>query len=76
MTNLSIDVETFDRQRTNTIIIGGLIGAIAGVGAASLLLQRAERKNSGATITAGEGLRLGLLVLGLMRSIAQLGDEE
>jgi hypothetical protein len=42
-----------------------------------MLLQRNAEKNERETaITTGEGLKLGVLVFGLLRAIASLGDEK
>lgn len=57
-----------------TLIIGALIGALVGVGAAYLLVQRAEKEASSVRLGAGEGIKLGLLALGLLRQVAQLGE--
>ncbi len=58
------------------LVASALIGALVGVGAGMLLLRRADERGSGTAITRREGLSLGLLVLGLLRQIAQLGDED
>ena len=65
-----------NNRNITTLIIGAIIGALTGVGAAYLLLQRANRNENEVSVTTGEGLRLGLLILGLLRSIAALGDDE
>ncbi len=57
------------------LVASALIGALVGVGAGMLLLRRADERGSGGAITRREGLSLGLLILGLLRQIAQLGDE-
>jgi hypothetical protein len=41
-----------------------------------LLNRRAERSERTTAITTGEGLRLGILLFGLLRAIASLTDEE
>ena len=64
------------KRNINTLIIGAVVGALTGVGAAYLLLQRANRNENEVSVTTGEGLRLGLLILGLLRSIAALGDDD
>lgn len=60
--------------RVRAILIGGVVGALVGVGAASLLVQRAEREGAQPRVSPGEGVRLGLLVLGLLREIGELAD--
>lgn len=62
-------------NKRQTIFLGALIGAITGAIAAMLLTRRAEREERPAAITAGEGLKLGVLVFGLLRAIASLGDD-
>lgn len=58
------------------IILGGtLIGALTGLIAAMLLARRAERNQRETAITTGEGLKLGVLVFGLLRAIASLNDD-
>jgi len=55
---------------------GALIGACAGLFAATLLTRRAEREQRESALTPVEGLKLGILVFGLLRAIASLGDEK
>lgn len=62
-------------NRRNILLFGALIGAFTGLIAAMLLQRRAERNESETAITAGEGLKLGVLVLGLLRAISSLGDD-
>jgi gas vesicle protein len=62
--------------KTRTILGGALVGAFAGLAAAYLLTQRAEREGRETAITPGEGVKLGVLVLGLLRAIASLGNEK
>jgi hypothetical protein len=59
--------------KTNTLMLGGLIGLVTGIGAAFLLVRRAEKQGGELALTGGEGLRLGMLILGLLREIANLG---
>jgi hypothetical protein len=53
------------------LILGGLLGTVIGIAAAYLLLQRAEEDNP-PDMSLGEGVKIGVLVLGLLRSIASL----
>ncbi|MBI2331471.1 MAG: hypothetical protein HYU84_04785 [Chloroflexi bacterium] len=58
------------------VLLGGaLAGAIVGLIAAMLLNRRAEKNETETAITAGEGIKLGVLVFGLLRAIASLGDD-
>ena len=60
----------------NSIVIGALAGAGAGVIAAMLLHRRAKKQERESMITATEAIQLGLLVFGLFRAIAALGDDD
>jgi hypothetical protein len=60
--------------KVKALFAGTVIGALVGIGAAYLLVQRAEREDATLHVGTGEGIKLGLLVLGLLRQVAQLGD--
>lgn len=62
-------------KNTRLLLGGALIGALTGLIAAMLINRRAEKNNSETAITAGEGIKLGVLVFGLLRAIASLGDD-
>jgi len=62
-------------NRNKTLLFGTLIGAVTGLVAASLLHRNAEKNEKETAITAGEGMKLGVLVFGLLRAIASLGDD-
>lgn len=63
-------------NRGRTLLLGALIGAATGLVAAMLLNRRASKDDRTTAITAGDGIKLGVLVFGLLRAIASLGDEE
>jgi hypothetical protein len=46
-----------------------------GLGTAYLLTQKAEREGESLKLGTGEGLRLGMLALGMLRQVASLGDK-
>ena len=54
---------------------GALAGALVGLGAAYLFTQNYERRGEQAEITLWQGVRIGILALSLIRSMAALGDE-
>ncbi len=60
--------------KTKTIVLGALIGALTGAGAAYVLLQNAEKEGKDLNLTAGKGMKLGMLLLGTLRQIAQMDD--
>ena len=63
-------------NKGRTLFYGALIGAATGLVAAMLLNRRAEKSERETAITAGEGLKLGVLVLGLLRAIGSLADDK
>ena len=63
-------------SKGRTILAGILIGATTGLVAALLLNRRATKEERTTAITTGEGLQLGVMVFGLLRAIAALGDRE
>ncbi len=63
-----------DNWKIKVLLIGGVVGVLTGLGAAYLLIQRSERDQTVPQLTAGEGVKLGLLVMGLLRQVALLGD--
>jgi hypothetical protein len=60
--------------RVRTMLLGGVLGALTGVAAAYLLIRRSEDGEQPPKIGAGEGVRLGLLLLGLLRQVTELGS--
>lgn len=62
-------------NRNKTLLFGALLGAVTGLIAANILQRNAEKSEKETAITAGEGMKLGVLVFGLLRAIASLGDD-
>jgi hypothetical protein len=62
--------------KAKAFLIGGLVGALTGMGAAYLYVRRAEQGKGRQRLTPGEGIRLGLIVLGLLRQVGQFGEGE
>lgn len=62
-------------NKSKTILLGAVIGAVTGLVAAILLTRRAEKNEKETALTTGEGLKLGVLVFGLLRTIASLDDD-
>jgi gas vesicle protein len=63
-------------NKSRILVFGALVGAFTGLIAAMLLNRRAEKNESETALTTGEGLKLGVLVFGLLRAIGSLGDEK
>ena len=62
-------------NQNRTLLFGALIGAFTGLVAAMLLNRRAEQTGTEVSLTTGDGMKLGMLVFGLLRAISSLGDE-
>ena len=69
------DLNDEQKWKVTTIIAGGILGALTGVGAAYLMVRRAEEKGDRISITSGQGLKLGVLVAGLLKSILNLSED-
>jgi hypothetical protein len=59
--------------KTKTILIGAVIGAAAGLIAAYILVQRADESQQAPRLNAGDGVKVGLGVLGVLRLISDIG---
>jgi hypothetical protein len=62
--------------RGRILFFGACIGAVTGLIAAMLLNRRATSDERSTAITTGEGLKLGIMVFGLLRAISSLGEDE
>lgn len=75
--NVSIDPNQMTEMDTSwtgrVLMLGAAVGALTGLGAAYLLIQRAKRRAEPPNLNATEGVKLGLLVLGLLRQVTMLG---
>ncbi len=59
--------------KLKTLIIGTTIGTISGLLAAYIMIQRAEQRDEHPKLTAGEGVQLGLGMLGVLKLLANIG---
>lgn len=62
--------------RNKTILVGVLIGAATGLVAAMMWNRRMEQEGGTTEITAGDGLKLGVMIVGLLRAISSMGEED
>ena len=53
---------------------GAVLGALTGLGAAYLLAQRSKKRGETPNLSAIEGIKLGLLIFGLLRQVSLLGS--
>jgi hypothetical protein len=63
-------------NQNRILIFGALIGAVTGLVAAMILQRRSEKTGAEISLSTGEGIQLGVMVMGLLRAIASLGDEK
>ncbi len=63
-------------RSSRVLLLGALIGAATGLVAALMLERRAEKTGSEITLSTGEGIQLGVMIMGLLRAISALGDNE
>ena len=64
-------------NKNKILLVGALIGALTGMAGAMMLIRRAEKSEDGEThLTTGDGMKLGVMIFGLLRAIASLGEEK
>lgn len=68
------ELVSYTGWKPKVMVIGAVIGAAVGLGAAYLLTQKAKDETKQLRFTASDGVKLGLLVLGLLRAIADLSE--
>ena len=56
--------------------VGAVLGALTGLGAAYLLVNQTKKKGELPDLDAGEGIKLALLLFGLLRQVAMLGNND
>jgi hypothetical protein len=62
--------------RNKTIAIGAVAGLLIGIASAYIVIQRAEQNNALPEVSAGDGLKVGLGVLGVLRLISDIADRD
>ena len=72
---IPLEEQVDNSWKVKALVVGGLVGALTGLGAAYLLTRRAEQKGTSLAITPAKGVQLGVMVAGLLRSILSLGED-
>lgn len=63
------------KEKNKIILMGTVLGALTGAAAAFVLIKRAESEDTNPKLSPGEGLQVGLGLLGLLRLIAGFGED-
>jgi hypothetical protein len=69
-------MEESDNWKRKALIIGGVAGLLTGLLAAYLFIQRAELEEEKPKLSAGEGVKVGVGVMGLLKLIADMGSRK
>ncbi len=67
-------MEDMQNWKRKLLVIGVIGGALAGLGAAYLYIKKTEELDERPKISAGEGVKLGLGVVGVLKMITDLGN--
>ena len=59
--------------KVKTILIGAAAGVVTGIIGALILIQAAEKAETRPQLSAGDGVKVGLGVLAVLRLLADLG---
>ena len=71
-----LDIERTQASfRTKALIIGPVLGAAVGLVSAFMLIQSMQKRDIEFKISAGEGVSMALIVMALIRQIAELPDK-
>ena len=73
MSEQEYEIVEIENWQPRVLAVGAVLGALVGLGAAYLLIN-VNKEEGPPKISAGEGVKLGVLVLGLLRSVANLGE--
>ncbi|HUV27973.1 MAG TPA: hypothetical protein VMW34_11470 [Anaerolineales bacterium] len=57
---------------TKVLAVGSLLGALVGLAGAFLLIKNNERKGTELNVSAGVGVKLSLIIMALLRQLADL----
>jgi hypothetical protein len=60
--------------RRRAFILGGLLGAVLGLGAAYIYVNAAEESGETPEVTPGTAVTIGLSLLALLRQVAAIGE--
>jgi hypothetical protein len=60
--------------RTKAFVVGGVVGALLGLGAAYIFINAAADSDEAPELTPGTAVTIGLSLLALLRQVAAIGE--
>ncbi len=63
-------------SRSKIFLVGGLLGLLSGLLDAYIFIQKSQDNEEDLSIKAGDGVKVGLSVLGVLKLISDLGDRK
>lgn len=66
-------METDNSWKTKILLVGIIAGALTGLGTAYLYIKKTEELSERPRLTSGEGVKIGLGVVGLLKMITDMG---
>jgi hypothetical protein len=72
MSDESAIEKTGMNYETRVLLMGTLLGALVGLTGAFLLIKNTERKGTELKVSTGEGVKLSLIIMALLRQVAEL----
>jgi hypothetical protein len=71
------EIEEYEDKswKTKTLLGGLAVGAAVGLMGAYLLTRKAEKNETKVAVTPTDGIKIGMLLFGLLRSLGQLSED-
>ena len=73
MSEQEFDIVESENWKPKVLLVGAVLGAVVGLSVAYLFIKSSGDEEP-PEISAGQGAKLGVLVFGLLRNIAALGE--
>lgn len=65
-------MEETKNWKSRVLIIGAVIGALSGLGAAFIMIRRAEEAQTKPQLTTGDGVKIGMGLAGVIKLISDI----